>query len=138
MKRVPKEQKGDGPPVSSQERTVNRRPADKPLVKRGSSASLDPPPVYIGCRLFVLLDMSSMYDALGVRGTVVSWADRSIGVPLCPAWPSPAPPWAAPTRLARGMSGFWIRQTHARHDRELGVHNPRFIRRTTATLRPCC
>ena len=34
------------------------------------------------------------------RGSVVSWADRPLGVPSC----------AAPPRTACGMSGFWIRQ----------------------------
>ena len=48
---------------------------------------------------------------LSARGAVVSWANRSVGVPSCPAPPRPAaPPCAAPTRPARGMSGFWIRQ----------------------------
>ena len=46
-----------------------------------------------------------------VRGTVVSWANRFVGVPSCLVPPRPAvPPCAAPSRRARGMSGFWIRQ----------------------------
>ena len=44
------------------------------------------------------------------RGTVVSWANRPLGVPSCPAPPCPAAlPCAALPRPARGMSGFWIR-----------------------------
>ena len=47
----------------------------------------------------------------GAEGTVVSWANRPVGVPLCPAPLRPAaPPCAAPPGPARGMSGFWIRQ----------------------------
>ena len=44
-----------------------------------------------------------------VRGSVVSWANRSVGVPSCPAPPRPAaPPCAALPQSARGMSGFWF------------------------------
>ena len=47
---------------------------------------------------------------LTARGTVVSWANRPVGIPSYPAPPRPAaPPYAAPLRPARGMSGFWIR-----------------------------
>ena len=46
-----------------------------------------------------------------VQGTVASWANRPIGVLCCPAPPRPAvPPCAAPSRPARVMSGFWVRQ----------------------------
>ena len=52
-----------------------------------------------------------MFDAWGTRGTVVFWAKQFVGVPSCPSLPHPAAsPCAAPPRLARGMSGFWIRQ----------------------------
>ena len=45
------------------------------------------------------------------RGRVVSGPDRPNGVPSYPDPPRPAaPPCAAPTRPARGVSGFWIRQ----------------------------
>ena len=45
------------------------------------------------------------------EGGVVSWPDRPNGVPSYPAPPRPAaPPCAASTRPARGVSGFWIRQ----------------------------
>ena len=47
----------------------------------------------------------------GLRGSVVSWANRSIGVLTCPTPPGPTvPPCAAPSRPNRGISGFWIRQ----------------------------
>ena len=73
---------------------------------------LFPHSVYIRFPLFVLLerrsgDVSSM--PWGVRGSLVSWANCSVGVLSCPR-PRPAAPPCAPTRPARGMSGFWIRQ----------------------------
>ena len=45
------------------------------------------------------------------KETVVSWANRPVGVASCQAALRPAaPPCAAPPRPARGMSGFWTRQ----------------------------
>ena len=45
------------------------------------------------------------------RSSIVSWANRSVGVPSCPAPPCPAAPLcAAPPRPAHGMSGFWTRR----------------------------
>ena len=79
------------------------RPADKPLINRLSTGRCVPPSVYIGFRLFVLLekrsgDVSSMHWRL--RGTLVSWANCSVGVPSCPApprrhavRPDPTRPW---------------------------------------------
>ena len=69
--------------------------------------------VYIGFRLFVLLerrsgDVSSM--PWRVRGTLVSWAISSVGTQSYPTPPRRPP--GAPTRTARGMSGFWIRQVY--------------------------
>ena len=69
-----------------------------------SNADLVPPPLYIGFRLFVLLGRSSGYVCSmpwKVRGTVVSWANRSVGVLSCPAppprpavrRPDPTSPW---------------------------------------------
>ena len=62
---------------------------------------------YIGFRLFVLLercsdDVSSMPSK--VRGTLVSWANSSVGSRSCPT--SPAAPPCASIRPARGMSGL--------------------------------
>ena len=98
--------------VSNQERRVGL----VPRTNRWSTAVFVPPSVYIGFRLFVLLKSRSgqVCSMLWkVRGTVVSWANRSVGAPSCPAPPRPAaPPCAAPTRLARGTSGFWIRQVN--------------------------
>ena len=72
-------------------------------------------------RLFMLLGGRSGQVCTmprGVRGTVISWANRSVGVPSCPARPRPAAlPCAAPTRPARGMSGFWTRQIRHRTNR---------------------
>ena len=105
-------QEGAGPLVGSQE----RRAAVVPLINRGSNAGFVPPPVYMAFRLFVLLKKRSGQVCSmpwRVRGSVVSWANRFVGVPFCPVPPHPAvPPCAAPTRRARGMSGFWIRQVH--------------------------
>ena len=43
------------------------------------------------------------------RRSVISWANRPVGVPSCPAPPRPAaPPCAAPPRPARGMFELWI------------------------------
>ena len=45
------------------------------------------------------------------RGRLPPGPDRPNGVPSFPAPPRPAaPPCAAPTRPARGVSGFWLRQ----------------------------
>ena len=82
----------------------------------------------MGFRLFVLLKRRSgqvCSMAWRVRGTVVSWANRSVGVPSCPALPRPAaPPCAAPTRPARGMPGFWIRHVSS-PERGLSFARPR-------------
>ena len=44
------------------------------------------------------------------RGTIVAWANRSVGVLSCSAPPCPtAPPCAAPLRPANDKSGFWTR-----------------------------
>ena len=83
------------------------RPGDKPLTNRLSTACQPviffPHSVYIGFRLFVLLerssgDVSSM--PWGVRGTHVSWANCFVCVPTCPApprrpavRPDPTRPW---------------------------------------------
>ena len=68
------------------------RPADKPLVNRGFCSS-------VGLHgMFVLPKSRSQGLSLirrGVRGSVLSWANRSVGVPFCPALPSP------PLRRAR-------------------------------------
>ena len=74
------------------------RPADKPRINRWSTASFVPPSVYIGFSLFVLPKSRPQRSSLirqSVRGTVLSWANRSVGVPFCPALPSP------PLRRAR-------------------------------------
>ena len=93
------------------------RPEVKPRIQSGSNAcptGFVPPPVYIAFRLFVLLKKcSGQFCSMPwkVRGTVVSEANPCVGVPSCPVPPRPAvPPCAAPSRRARGMFGFWIRQ----------------------------
>ena len=81
------------------------RPADKPVVNRGSTAGFFPPSVYIGFRLFVLLerrrsDVSSM--PWRVRWTFVSWANSSVGTQSCSTPPGrrraprPDPPVVCP------------------------------------------
>ena len=49
----------------------------------------------------------------GNGGLLFPW--RIIVLALNLARPRPAAPPGSPTRPARGMSGFWIRQVHARH-----------------------
>ena len=92
--------------ASSQER---RAPFVQCGSPRRSNAGFVPPPVYVEFRLFMLLKSRSRQLCSmpwGVRGTVVPWANRFVEVPPCPAPPSRC----APSRRARGMSGFWIRQ----------------------------
>ena len=70
------------------------------------------------------------FDCLGVKGSVVSWADRPVGVPSCPFPPrSAAPPCAALSRPARDMSGFGIRQVFKAAALEFNSDN---IRNTAA------
>ena len=78
------------------------RPADKPLINRGSTAHFVPS-VYIGFRLFVLLEKrSSDVSSIPwrVQGTCVSWANNSVGTQSCPTppgrpaeRPDPTRPW---------------------------------------------
>ena len=99
---------GDGTLVSSQE----RRAAVVPRINRVSTADFVPPSVYIGFALFALpkksfKTLSSM--PWRARGSVVSWANRPVGVPSYPAPPRPAaPPCAAPPRPLMACPGFGI------------------------------
>ena len=79
------------------------RPAIKPLVNRGSTAHFVPPIVYIGFRLFVLLERRSG-DVSAIswreRWSFVSWANSSVGTQSCPTppgrsagRPDPSCPW---------------------------------------------
>ena len=76
--------------------------ADKPRINRWSNAGWVPPPLYIVFRLFVLLERRSEHVCSipwKVRGSVVSWANRPVGVPSCPAPPRrPAVRRPVPTR----------------------------------------
>ena len=73
------------------------RPADKPLVKRGFCSP-------IGLHRISLVRASEESFGTGakmpwtVRGTVASWAMRSVGVPSCLARPAPPPRRAPPRR----------------------------------------
>ena len=104
-------QKGDSPLVSSQEQRELLVPVIKPLINRSSTARCVPPTFYIGFRFFVLLERHKetclrCHGGCGGRlspGQTILSASR-------PARPRPAVPMCAPTRPARGMSGFWIRQ----------------------------
>ena len=76
---------------------------DEPVINRGSSGCCVPPLFFIGVRLFVLLEghlgeVSSM--PWRGWGTLVSWANCSVGVQSCPtpprrpaARPDPTRPW---------------------------------------------
>ena len=112
---------GVGTLVSSQERRAlfvllinHGSAADKPVVNRWSTAGFVPPSV-LNTNEIVRASEETFRTVFsirwGARGWVVSWPDRPNGVPSFPAPPRPAPPpCAAPTRPARGVSGFWIRQ----------------------------
>ena len=88
MKKVYKDKKA--PVHWSEARKKNySRPADKLVINRWSTGRCVPPSVYIGFCLFVLLesrsgDVFSMPSR--VRGTLVSWANCSVGVQ---SWPAP-------------------------------------------------
>ena len=76
-----------------------------------------PPSVYMGLRFRLRIRASEescktcILDVLRARKSVVSWANWSVGVSSCSDSPnSAAPPCAVLPILARGMSGFWIRQ----------------------------
>ena len=76
-----------------------RRAAVVLQINRWSTAGFVPPSVYIRFRLFALPknrsgQLSSMFRV--VRGTVVSWANRPVGVPSCPALFAPSPRRALP------------------------------------------
>ena len=80
----------------------------------GSTAGFVPLSAYIRFSCFVLAKgRSGQLSTIlwRARGTVGFWATRPVGILCCPASPRPAAlPCAAPTRTARGMSGFWTRQ----------------------------
>ena len=97
-----------------------------------SNAGLVPPLVYIGIRLFVLLERCSfrtcVYDAL--EGT----RDGCIGEPIHRrpvlhgmALPRPAQRYAAPSRPAPSMSGFWILQIPERALHEKGLQRQKGV-----------
>ena len=94
-------QKCVGPLVSSQE----QRALLVPRLNRSSTAGqpriLFPHSVYIGFRLFVLLERRSCNICSmlwRVRGTLVSWATCSVGVPSGPARPRRPAVRSVPTR----------------------------------------
>ena len=110
MKRVYRDKKSVGPLVGSQEKIASR-PGDKPWMNHSSTGDFVPA---FGLHRISLVRASGktfgrrVFDALeGTRDPCL------LGDQFC--WhlvlPDPAPsPRRAPTRPARGMSGFWIRQ----------------------------
>ena len=75
------------------------RPADKPLINRGSTAGFVPPTVYIGTPLIVLpKNCSEKLSSMPwkARKTVVSCANKPVGVPSCRARPAQPPRCAPP------------------------------------------
>ena len=73
--------------------------------------------VYKKCPSFVLASkrleqLSSMlWDALGVRGTVVAWAKRPVGIRFCPVSPCLAALLCiGPNRRALDLLGFSLRK----------------------------
>ena len=120
MKKVHRGQKkGVGPLFSSQ----GRRALAVPLIDRGLTASLPlilfPHSIYIGFRLFVLLERRSG-DVFSmpwrVRGTFFFLAINSVGTQSYPT--PPCCLLGAPTGTARDMSGFGIRQVFSHKSKE--------------------
>ena len=76
------------------------RPADNPRINRWSNMGYVPPSVWMGFPLFVLPKRGPRrvaFDSPERQRTVLSWANRSVGVPLCSAPAIPAiPPCAQP------------------------------------------
>ena len=103
-------QSGVGTLVSNQE----QRAPVVPRINRGSTAGFVPPWVYIGFRLFMLQETRPRgFSSIvwGVKGSVVFWANRPVGVPSCSSPLRPAaPPCTAPPRPACSMSGLLARQ----------------------------
>ena len=83
------------------------RPSDKPRINRGSTADFVPA---FGLHRVSLVRASGeafkrcVFDALGERGTLVSWAINSVGTQSYPT--ALRRPLGAPTRTARSISGF--------------------------------
>ena len=103
------------PPSRSEERTKNPPgiSSSDPLLWQ-PPAPLSYPEIWIFRPIFHLEDRSEDRDRpFTPRGTVVSWANRPVGVRSCLVRPRPAAPLcAAPNRSARGMFGLWIRQVY--------------------------
>ena len=96
IKKVYKNKKSVSPLVSSQEQRAL-------LVPRFNRGFCSP----VGLYRISLVRSSGVtrrrvFDALEVRGKLVSGANSSLGIQSCPATP--------PSRRASGMSGFWVRQ----------------------------
>ena len=88
------------------------RLGDKPVINRLSSGRCVPPSVYIGFRLFCFWrDVQATCSPClgGYEGRLCP--GRTVLSASSPARVRPAaPPCAAPTQPAGGMSGFWTRQ----------------------------
>ena len=84
-------------------------------MNRGSTAGFVPPSVYIGFRIFVLLERRSTTCLRCFGGYEGGLSPRrTVLLASNPARPRPATPPCAPTRPARGMSGFWTQQVKLR------------------------
>ena len=99
---------GVGPLVSSQE----RRALVVPAINRSSTRCV-PPTVCIGFRLFLLPEsrpgqLFSMRWA--AKGSVVSWTNRSVCVPSCPA-----PPQRSAVRRRASNRSWYVRVLEPRN-----------------------
>ena len=113
------------------------RPADKPLINRGSTAGFVPPTVYIGTPLIVLpKNCSEKLSSMPwkARKTVVSCANKPVGVPSCRARPAQPPrrappdpthPWCVRVLDSTGLGGRTKIPGCALHEK--GLHRQKSV-----------
>ena len=87
------------------------RPAHKPRINRSPTAGQPRVLFFPGLRRISFRASEEMFRPFfsmpwRAQGTVVSCANNPVGAPSCRARPAVR----SPTRPARGVSGFWIRQ----------------------------
>ena len=80
----------------------------------GLTTCFVPQSVYMGCPSLVGSSGKHSGDNFlklwRIRGSLVAWANNSVGTKSCPT--PPANPPCAPTQPANGTFRFWVRQVH--------------------------